>query len=357
MCGRMLLAVATVAGLASVAWAQQSNRPAPERHPYEITPEAGPWAICVTCFFDNFDATDYDPRQPRAGIARSMAIDFVTELRKEYHMFGYMFNRGDDERKKEDVRIEAERKQRIEMYKKLGVPESEIPRRKVWQKRYAHVQDQYMVLIGGFQTQDEARKFLDPLRKKKAPSVRFMNQLQAGNAVPAGQKLNGVSDYVSPFLTAFVVPNPTVPVKKAEITPEEAAEFDLAQFNTRNPYNLLKHPGKWTLVVKAYRAPVKTWGLESKGVFNSTPVDANAARQLEAMGKQAEQLAALLRNPQLKFESYVMHANNFSLVTVGLYDSPQDPRMTQAINTLGKLHLDPETLISPAQPMMVPKKK
>lgn len=355
---RMLFVAAAVAGLTAVVQGQPAAPQAKQKHPYEITPEAGPWAICVTCFFDNFDAADYDPQHPRAGMARSMAIDFVTELRKDYHMFGYMYNRGDEERKKEDERLEAERKARVEMYRKLGVPESDIPK-KVWLKRYAHVQDQYVVLIGGFKDQDEARKFLDALRRPevKPPSEKFRNKMVAGMAPPMGQQGKGYGAYLNPFQTAFVVPNPTVPVQKPKITPEEIAELDPAQFNTHNPYNLLKYPGKWTLVVKAYRVPAKTWGLETKGVVDRGPVDSNTARAFEAIGKQAEQLATVLRTPQLKFDAYVLHTNSYSLVTVGLFDSPNDPRMARLIETLSKVHLDPEALMTPPQPMIVPKSR
>ncbi len=352
MYGRIILVAALAAGFAASAFGQRANPEPTKKHPYEIAPAAGPWAICVTCFFDNVDSTDYDPNRPRTGLARSLAIDFVTELRSKYQMQGYMFNRGDDERKKEEERIEKEHQELVELYRKLGKPLPE----KVFRKRYAHVQDQYMVLIGGFQDQDAARKYLDLLRKQDPPSKQFLNKMQLDYRKPAGTR-GGDIGLVSPFATAFVVPNPTVPVQKQQITAEEAAELDWTRFNSHNPYNLLKHPGKWTLVVKAYRSPVQQWGLEKQSVLQRGPNDANAARVLEAIGKQAEQLAAVLRCPQLKFDAYVMHANSFSLVTVGLFDSPNDPRMARMSESLSKLHLDPETLITPPQPMAVPRKR
>ena len=68
----------------------------------------------------------------------------------------------------------------------------------------------------------------------------------------------------------------------------------------------------------------------------------------------------MLRDPQINFDSYVMHANNYSLVTVGIFDGPNDPRMARVAERLSKLNLNSTTgsekLTSP-QPMQVPKKK
>ena len=83
----------------------------------------------------------------------------------------------------------------------------------------------------------------------------------------------------------------------------------------------------------------------------------------DAITKQSEQLAALLRHPQLDFESYVLHTNHGSLVTVGLFDSEKDPRLAAMQGRLSTLQLQTsggvmgEQLMSPPLAMPVPKAK
>ncbi len=48
---------------------------------------------------------------------------------------------------------------------------------------------------------------------------------------------------------------------------------------------------------------------------------------LEAVGQNAHNLAKLLRDPQLKFEAYVLHLRGGSLVTIGGFDRADDPQI------------------------------
>src|SRR5438874_1541205 len=116
---RIALAAAAVIGLASVALAQPPQAAPPARkHAYDITAEAGPWCISVQSFFENFEAPagrDFYPQELEQLLnhskARRQAIDFVSCLRRDYKLPAYMFNRGDEERKKEEERVDNERKQ------------------------------------------------------------------------------------------------------------------------------------------------------------------------------------------------------------------------------------------------------
>src|SRR5262245_40411053 len=178
---RIALVAAALAGLAGVAVAQQPT-PTARKHAYDIAPEAGAWCICVQSFFENFEAPagrDFYPQELEQLMAQSKArrlsIDFVSCLRRDYQLKAYMFNRGDDERTKEQERVEAERKQREELYRKMG---AELPP-KLYRKRLAHIQDQYMVLLGGYPDQETARRDLDNIRNLKDPPKDFMHSLQA----------------------------------------------------------------------------------------------------------------------------------------------------------------------------------
>src|SRR6266404_3635100 len=126
-------------------------------HVYDITPESGAWAICVMSYAG-----------PTAG---SLAFDLVSELRKEYKLPGYLYNRSEELRKQEKERVEALRRQRQEFFQRQGIP---MPER-VYEKRMLHIEAQYAVLIADakFKTIDDARHALNQIRKLKPPPERL----------------------------------------------------------------------------------------------------------------------------------------------------------------------------------------
>jgi len=364
---RTALVAAALVGFVGIVAAQpaQPSAPRPKKHDYDITPEAGAWCICVTSYFENFEppaGRDFYPQELEQlfahSRARTLAIDFVSVLRRDYRLPAYMFNKGDDERTKEEARFEQERKQQEELYRKMG---AELPPRR-YRKRLAHIQDQYMVLLGGYPDQDAARRDLNNIRKLKEPPKEFMHRLQAAVDVNDQRKATD-GGYLNPFQTAMVVPNPTGPkLKPPTIDPEELAK-GLTMMNSNNPFNLLKHQGKWTLVVKMYRVPANVVGKdgENKMVGPDGKIQkaqaVNAEKMYEAIAKQAEQLAAIMRSPQLNFDAYVLHTHNSSLVTVGIFDNENDHRLAPLQARLATLRLDPEQLMSPPMAMPVPKAK
>ncbi len=345
---------------------------APPKHPYDITPEAGPWTICVSAFFEHIEpppGRDFYPGELEKLLAdsqaRRLAIEFVSVLRRDYKLPAYMFNRGDEERKKEEERIERERKQREELFRQLG---GELPK-KTYRKRLLHIQDQYIVLIGGYPDQDTARRDLDRIRKLDLPAdkkqreefqAKFCRRVYGALATGA-EKPDGFVTYESPFKTAMVLPNPLVPRPKP--APPDADELarGLGAMNADNPYNLLKHAGKWTLVVKVYRVPTRVVGLEGNSV---QPASAKSGNVYDAVGKMAEELAKFLRHPALNLDAYVLHTHNSSLVTVGIFENERDPRLTAKQAELSKLKLkeretgaEIEQLMNPPLPIPIPRPK
>jgi hypothetical protein len=61
----------------------------------------------------------------------------------------------------------------------------------------------------------------------------------------------------------------------------------------------------------------------------------NSGQLLDASAKQAEEVARVLR--LMKFEAYVLHTRTASVITVGAYDSPEDPRLQQVQRQLRSL--------------------
>src|SRR5207245_539529 len=73
------------------------------------------------------------------------------------------------ERKKEEQRVAEQQKQLRELYRARGLREEDIPA-SGFRKRLAHIQDQYIVLIGGYPDQETAHKSLPTIRKLGLPS-------------------------------------------------------------------------------------------------------------------------------------------------------------------------------------------
>jgi len=336
-------------GLAGDAWSQQPATPqanGPRKwtpdHPYNITPNAGAWAICVMSYSGEK--------------AFYLSEKFVTELRRDYRLPAYFFNRSDVERQKEEVREEEMRKKRWTLYDQLAKqmghddPKKVAPQT-VHVKKPLRFEDQFAVMIGGYRDMDNARRSLEYVRKLKPPSEELMNRAFVAGPANGGAEVK--SAFINPFQSAFVVPNPTAPKQKPPELDEKQLGFTLKELNADETYSLLKCPGNWTLVVKVYRAPtvVLTKGQEKSPLDRSKSGDL-----LGASAQQAHQLAEILRTPQLGFESYVLHTNNMSMVTVGSFDGPSDPRMEPLANKLATLKLEPfESLMKPPMPFKVPR--
>lgn len=363
---------ATLVWMAGVSFAGAQNV-SPPKHPYDITPDAGAWTICVNAFFEHIEAPpgrDFYPGELEKLLAnsraRQLAIEFVSVLRRDYKLPAYMFNRGDEERKKEEERVERERKQREELFRQLG---GELPK-KTYRKRLLHIQDQYIVLIGGYPDQDTARRDLDRIRKLDLPAdkkqrdefqAKFCRRLYGAMATNGQDKPDGYVAYENPFKTAMVLPNPLVPRPKPAPLDTEELERGLAAMNANNPYSLLKHAGKWTLVVKTYRVPTRVVGLENTSV---QPAAAKSGNVYDAVAKMAEELAKVLRHPALNLDAYVLHTHNSSLVTVGIFDSEKDPRLLAKQSELSKLRLkdrqtgvEVEQLMNPPLPIPIPRSR
>src|SRR5262249_25817790 len=147
---------------------------------YHVRPEAGPWMICTASYTG-----------PEAA---QLANKLVTEIRRDYKLPAYYFNRGAEERQKQ--------KEEIDRIRKLS-PEGRI--------RIIRIEDQFAVLVGGYKDMETARKELD--RIKKLPPPKSVPQDSVGISVP--QK--GVDRaFLNPFQHSFVVRNPSVPAPKED---------------------------------------------------------------------------------------------------------------------------------------------
>lgn len=250
---------------------------------YPITPEAGPWVICAASYVG-----------PNA---RQLAREVVFQLRRRDNLPAYFFDYSEEERKQ------------LQDYLK---DRNERP-------RHVRIQDQCGVLIGGFSDQDSARKMVDTVRHLKMPDLddkSFDSMLD---------KSTGRIVRISPFVNAFVSRNPTLPR-----APQANNETDsaLKSLNANEDFSLLKNKHAWTLMVKGYGGLSTIQSGSAPASFTEKLWGGTKSQDvLGAAAKTAHNLADVLK--KLGFEAYVLHTRKMSYVTVGGFDSPDDPRLLE----------------------------
>lgn len=308
---------------------------------FAVTPEVGPWMILVASY--------------RGDDARAKAEGMCRELRSNYKVSAYLFNRADDERRAENERVAQIRDQHKRRLREAGLPEdTKLPIKTV------RIEDQYAVLVGGFKDDVAARKGLDDIRKlKPSESFQLMAYMPDANGKMREQAVN-------PFQSAFVCRNPRVPNDKAGAN--EGPDPRIKEYNAGESFSLLKCSGPWTLVVKSYTgAAVIQSQSASKSVMEKLMSVGKGGAMLNANSKQAHEVAEFLK--KFGFEAYVLHTEYSSYVTVGGFAGPEDPKliqmqqafvneMNQPNSNIGQLHVRGGVQFLPQpMPMAVPQFK
>lgn len=305
--------------------------PAPQatpNHPWYIRPENGAWMICVKSYTG-----------PQA---QKLAEELAAEVRQNYKAAAYLFEWGAEERQKEEarrsaVRTELERQNApfLDLQKQLEAKaKSEgsefIPTPLKLRVPKVEYREQWAVLVGGFKDMDTARKGLDIVHQWPTPQGKHLLD-QAVIARPAGDKAAEREDaYINPFATALVVPNPSI----RRSVPGQPPMVDplLVKLNEAEPLNLMKAKKGWTLMVKAFTVPskVQTRDDERNAMTKIFGNGTDPAVMLEATAKQSRSLADALRHKDMKpapLETFILHTRTGSLVTVGEFDSAEDPAL------------------------------
>ncbi len=198
---------------------------------------------------------------------------------------------------------------------------------------------------------ETARKALNDIRKLPAPPNKLCDSV--GIAGPAGGSGNNKGNtveraFISPFKTAFVVHNPTLPMEKEKEKPDPF----LKDLNAGESYSLLHHCKKpWTLAVKDFTgAAVVQQQTSAPSTFLDKIGLGRSGDRLTASAMQAHELARVLRE-NLHLEAYVLHTRNRSVVSVGGFDSLQDPKMEQMQRQLAGFKLQaPPQMANPQAP-------
>jgi hypothetical protein len=327
---RFVFVVAGVLVLAAFPTASQARVEADPNKEYIITPEAGPFAICVKSFI--------------GADAHELANQLTLHLRQNGWP-AYVFDYTAEERRKAQEWIEA---------RYHDVPPEARPHKTI------HVEPQWAVFIGGYRDFDSASHDLAKLKKAPEPPAPkgVLN-------VELVDPMNGRLYQLSAYAQCMATRNPTVPMQKRD---PNAPDPSWKNLNDGRPYNLLTKCGKpWTLVVAQFRGTgvIQPRSTTDK-VLGMVGLGGKSGDMLEASAAQAEEIARVLRegfkpvdgSPALKFDAYVLHTRTGSIVTVGGYDRMDDPRMLQVAEKLKNMHFGMSAeaikLFEKPMPMKVP---
>ena len=156
---------------------------------------------------------------------------------------------------------------------------------------------------------------------------------------------------INPYAGAFVVPNPSIAKAVQPAAQRQGLDPFVVKLNSDNPYSLLKATKGWTLGVKSFTAPYEIANKNSDTSLMRNLGFGKGKNALVAGGEQAEAMAKVLRTMKgaggqpMNLEAFVLHTRYASLVTVGQFNSPDDPallalkRMLSGMNA--KVSLDP----------------
>jgi hypothetical protein len=283
-----------------------------------------------------------------------LSLQVARELREKHKLAAYIYNRGDEERRKQEEEYQARQKQ---------FPGAKLP------KKIYRVQDQYAVLVGGFKDFDAASAFLPKLKQLPAPELRLKGDKSPYELMtyhetdPETKKPVARAARLHPFANAMVVRNPSLPNAQAGNKPKWDPFWK--KLNEHEEYSLLKNPKAYTLVVKEYMGARTLQGQQQKesgGFLAALGLGGSKdGEALDAAAQQAHELAKFLRQPALGFTAWVLHTRYSSVVTVGGFDGPDDPELQRLHRQLANLKfnakngVDPIGLLPNPQPVEVPR--
>lgn len=317
----------------------------PSAHPWYVKPEHGPWMVIVKSYTGEN--------------AKAYAEALAKEIRDTYKIPAYLFERGSEEKRKEDERVRREKEKKRAEEEKQFLALADQLRAEAFRKGYDfqetkpvyHVpkiryEEQYAVLVGGWKDMDTARKALDAIRTWNDPKdKRLMDRGFVGGETKGGQQATLNGGFLNPFKLAFVAPNPTSP----KTLTSEGSDPLVLQMNKEEPLSVLKIQKPWTLVVKSYYAPLVDVKDKDAGsafsirkLFNSRPDYLNKTAEIAVnLTKLLRSLQPTAAEPRMApFEAYVLHTLNGSLVCVGQFDSPEDPKIAEMRERLEALRLN-----------------
>jgi hypothetical protein len=308
----------------------------PQNHEWALKPETGPWFICVKSYSRPGRPDPSDPGMTALWLAETLAA----EIRQTYKVQAWLYEYVSEEKRAQAEARARALQQRDAFQNALAQRQQQAQLQgmqfldhdnRIYYKTFNY-RDQIAVLVGPFQTEEDALKAVPQMKKWKPPEDKRLMDGGAINMPGPGGKTVSEMGFISPYAQPMVVPNPTIPR-----TPKPVEGLDplIVKLNEGRPYNLLMAKKGWTLAVKSYGAPVQIQSRDDEPSMARKMGLSSGADVLAAGAGQAEQLAKALREMKapggqpLHLEAFVLHTRSASIVTVGQFDGPNDPALME----------------------------
>lgn len=269
---------------------------------YQLTSKHGPWMVMVTSFRNVHDRD----LKTEGMTAEQAAAELVYELR-EQGIPAYTFSQ-------DAVLGEIDTKNR------LGRDDHRI---------YAAQRDMICVLAGNYDSIED-KEGQKTLKRVKRFHPQFLKSTRSGAILRLDAAQRG------PLAGAFMTINPLL---KPEDVVQRTVDKETKYLNTGIQYPLVKTAGRYTVRVATFEGKSATPLGSSAFRDKESEFDANLRKSerynIVRAGEDAEQLAAYLRNKgrnvagadPVLYEAYVYHDKFQSIVTIGGFESPDDPRI------------------------------
>lgn len=282
---------------------------------YRLTKRHGPWMIMVATM------RDIPGREDQGLSAQQAADEMVLALRK-VGIPAYTFS--------QDQVVDQ-----VELTSRRSGEEMS--------RSYIAQQGSVVVVAGNYasSSNETAQKTLSWV--KKSFSERIGGLLTDPRA---GAVYRATPGRPSPFSRAFLMPNPMLNPKDLVGPTRDPL---LVNLNSDMEHTLLKCPKKYSLVIATFRG--KTAMHLNKSVLEKTlnKLDKKLGTTLDDAGMNAWRMTEALRTAKSlgydrDYEAYVYHDRYQSIVTVGAFDSPKDPRIAMYVRKFrSKTRAHPQT--------------
>jgi hypothetical protein len=355
---RRICALALGGLLLSAAWGSVAAQPAlppaaqEPKAEFALTPKHGPCMVYIASF--------------RGEEAWDLAHSLAQELRDNYKLPAFVHRRVDQD-------AEAERRRLLELQAQRQGDEFASPYR-----RTVRVQEEYAVLVGHFTdlkaAAEAAKKFktLQPPKSTGNSGVAYWKRNQPDQEVKQDRVFTEMMPFSrsrkydkalepqrNPFQQAFPTRNPMASLNQGRKEGSNPYQDDSwMEINKREDYSLFTCQQPYTLVVKEFRSKEtkqfsdqknnqasfldRFRSAEKKGIdLKPDQMDPFNQEKLKYMKKrgftflptamdQAEEALAFAKElRKAKFQAYVLHFGESSLVTVGGFTGLRDPALKQ----------------------------
>lgn len=287
---------------------------------YKLGKQHGPWMVMVAAIRD----VEEEGRRTEGLTARQVADELVYELRCQ-GIPAYTYSMDKE------------------------VAEVSSPSlSETGQRRYVAQHGYISVLAGNFPSNSDktANKLLNYIKgdqgrglTRKSFEPEVLKNENSGGILPV------TPGRPSPLSRAFLTINP---LWEGEVQNSETSAL-IADLNSGQRYSLLQNPGKYSLVVATFTGSsvVQVSNTKSAGAMNY--FDRTFGTSLDNCAENAIVLTEHLRNAKKhgydqNYEAWVFHDRYRSVVTIGSFSSPEDPRIRQLITQFSvKTVRHPET--------------